>query len=214
LQAKLLRAVEERVFEPVGADRPVPVRARLIAASNAPLEGEVAAGRFRADLYYRLNVVGFYLPPLRERPEAVAALAGRFLAEYAGRNRPDVAGFSPSALQALVGYGWPGNVRELRNVVERAVALCPGPQVGLGDLPEPVRAPGGGPRSVPAVPGASAVTGAPSSLQASKEAAEVGRILEALGKHRNNKLRAARELGISRQGLYKKLDKYGLLRTA
>jgi DNA-binding NtrC family response regulator len=204
LQAKLLRAVEERVFEPVGADRPVPVRARLIAASSAALEGEVTAGRFRADLYYRLNVVGFYLPPLRERPGAVAALAGRFLAEYAGGNRPDVAGFSAPALRALEGYDWPGNVRELRNVVERAVALCPGPQVGLGDLPEPVRAAGEGPASVPSVAGAAGALG---SLQASKEAAEVGHILEALDKHRNNKLRAARELGISRQGLYKKLDK-------
>jgi DNA-binding NtrC family response regulator len=138
-------------------------------------------------------------------------LAGRFLAEYAGRNRPDVAGFSAPALQALAGYGWPGNVRELRNVVERAVALCPGPQVRLVDLPEPVRGPREGLHSVTIVP--SAATARP-TLQASKEAAEVGRILEALGKHRNNKLRAARELGISRQGLYKKLDKYGLSTTA
>jgi DNA-binding NtrC family response regulator len=209
LQAKLLRAVDERVFEPVGSDRQLPVRARLVAAGNAPLEGEVAAGRFRADLYYRLNVVGFHLPPLRERPGSVAALAGRFLAEYAGRNRPDVAGFSPAALQALAEYDWPGNVRELRNVVERAVALCPGSQVGLGDLPEPVRA-----AAAAAATGAAAVAEARTSLQGSKEAAEVRRILEALGQHRNNKLRAAVELGISRQGLYKKLDKYGLMPTA
>src|SRR5437763_7432295 len=145
LQAKLLRAADERLFEPVGSDRPQPVRARLVAASNAPLEAEVAAGRFRADLYYRLNVVGFYLPPLRERAGAVAALAGRFLAEFAGRDRPDVAGLSAGAVRALGGYGWPGNVRELRNVVERAVALCQGPVVERADLPEPVRCAAGGP---------------------------------------------------------------------
>jgi two-component system response regulator HydG len=147
LQAKLRRAADERVFEPVGSDCPQPVRARLVAASNAPLEQEVAAGRFRADLYYRLNVVGFYLPPLRERPQAVAPLAARFLHEFAVRNRPDVTGLAAEALAALAGYHWPGNVRELRNVLERAVALCPGPLVGLGDLPEAVRAGG----AVPAV---------------------------------------------------------------
>src|SRR5262249_18983745 len=140
LQAKLLRAVDERVFEPVGSNKPQPLRARLIAVSNAPLEQEVAAGRFRGDLYYRLNVVGFYLPPLRDRRAAIAPLAGQFLAEFAARNRPDVRGLAAPAVRALEGYGWPGNVRELRNVVERAVALCPGPEVLLRDLPEPLRA--------------------------------------------------------------------------
>jgi two-component system response regulator PilR (NtrC family) len=140
LQAKLLRAAAERVFEPVGSDRPRPVQARLLAASNAPLEREVAAGRFRADLYYRLNVVCFYVPPLRERPQAVAPLAARFLREFAARNRPDVSGLTPEALAALAGYHWPGNIRELRNVLERAVTLCAGPLVGLRDLPESVRA--------------------------------------------------------------------------
>jgi two-component system response regulator HydG len=210
LQAKLLRAADERVFEPLGSDRPQPVRARLLAASNAPLEQEVAAGRFRADLYYRLNVVGFYLPPLRERPQAVAPLAARFLREFAGRSRPDVAALTPEALQALSGYRWPGNVRELRNVVERAVALCAGPLVGLRDLPEAVRA---APLAVglPVAPSALAAGGGPVTLRQSKAEAEVRRISEALRKHGNNRLRAAAELGISRMGLYKKLHKYGLL---
>jgi two-component system response regulator HydG len=212
LQAKLLRAADERLFEPVGSDWPQPVRARLIAASNAPLEQEVAAGRFRPDLYYRLNVVGFHLPPLRERPQAVAPLAARFLREFAARSPPDVAGLTAEALGALAGYRWPGNVRELRNVIERAVALCPGPLVGLRDLPEAVRAGAEAPADacLPVSPSALAA-GAPVTLRQSKAEEEVRRISEALRKHGNNRLRAAAELGISRMGLYKKLRKYGLL---
>jgi DNA-binding NtrC family response regulator len=123
--------------------------ARVVAAANASLEAEVRAGRFRADLYIRLNVVGFHLPPLRERPGAAARLAARFLAEFAGRNRPDVRGLSGAALAALGAYAWPGNVRELRNVLERAVALCPGPVVQLADLPEALRCPAAPGRAEP-----------------------------------------------------------------
>jgi DNA-binding NtrC family response regulator len=211
LQAKLLRAADERVFEPVGSDRPQPVRARLIAASNAPLAEEVAAGRFRADLYYRLNVVGFCLPPLRERPGAVGPLAGRFLREFAARNRPDVAGLSAEAAAALAGYRWPGNMRELRNVIERAVALCAGPLVGLRDFPEAVRAAGAAAGAGLLVSPSALAAGAAVTLRQSQAEAEVRRIREALRKHGNNRLRAAAELGISRMGLYKKLRRYGLL---
>src|SRR5207237_6371630 len=123
LQAKLLRAVGERRFEPVGAVHPLPMLARLIAASNVPLEQEVAAGRFRSDLYFRLNVLGFCLPPLRERREAVVPLAEQFLTEFADQNRLNFQGFRPEVLQALEKYHWPGNVRELRNLVERMVGL-------------------------------------------------------------------------------------------
>jgi DNA-binding NtrC family response regulator len=139
LQGKLLRAVDERVFEPVGGNAPQPVQARLVAASNVPLGREAAEGRFRSDLYYRLGVVHFHLPPLRQRRGEVAALAARFLAEFAARNRPDVTGLSAAAVQALEGYDWPGNVRELRNAVERAAALCHGPEVLPEDLPGDVR---------------------------------------------------------------------------
>jgi DNA-binding NtrC family response regulator len=216
LQAKLLRAVDDRVFEPVGSERNHPLRARLIAATNAPLDAEVAAGRFRADLYFRINVVGFYLPPLRDRRASIAALANRFLAELAARNRPDVRGLSPEVLRALQEYNWPGNIRELRNVIERAVALCPGPDVQLLDLPETVRL-ASADDEVRELPGTFAPVGAASSsptLAQSKEAAEILRIKEALAKHNNNRLRAASELGISRMGLYKKLHKYGLTETA
>lgn len=214
LQAKLLRAVDERVFEPVGSNRPQPLRARLIAVSNASLESEVAAGRFRSDLYYRLNVVGFFLPPLRDRRSAIAPLAAQFVGEFAARNRPDVRGLAVAALRALEGYSWPGNVRELRNVIERAVALCPGPEVLPRDLPEAVRvAPGRAPSvsSWPALATSASVPSQPTTLAQTREETEIRRIQEALEKHRNNRRRAAAELGISRMALYKKLHKYGLM---
>jgi DNA-binding NtrC family response regulator len=212
LQAKLLRAVDERAFEPVGSNRAQPLEARLIAVSNAPLEVEVSAGRFRSDLYFRLNVVGFFLPPLRNRRLSIAPLSEQCLAEFAARNRPDVTGISAAALRALQDYPWPGNIRELRNVIERAVALCEGPLVDLADLPEVVRSPRHSPvlSLIPSeadpAPGAS-----PSpTLAQSREMAEIEQIKAALAKHNNNRLRAAGELGISRMGLYKKLHKYGL----
>jgi DNA-binding NtrC family response regulator len=206
LQAKLLRAVGERRFEPVGAVHPIAMRARLIAASNVCLEQEVAAGRFRSDLYYRLNVLGFCLPPLRERRTAIAPMAVRFLEEFAERNRLKLSGFHPEVLEALESYDWPGNVRELRNVVERMVALCETTEVGLKDLPPATRP---AVRAVRGAGGRDVVT-----LTESREEAEIQRINEALHKHRNNRQRAAEELGISRMGLYKKLHKYGLIQTA
>jgi DNA-binding NtrC family response regulator len=216
LQAKLLRAADDRVFEPVGSETGLPLKARLIAAANAPLDAEVAAGRFRADLYFRLNVVGFYLPPLRDRRASVVALAQRFLLELAARNRPDVCGLAPEALQALQDYNWPGNIRELRNVMERAVALCPGPEVQLVDLPEALR--GECPAPVIAVvPNPAAkpcITSVAITLTEIRAEAELIRINEALVKHRNNRCRAAAELGISRMALYNKLHKYGLIRSS
>jgi DNA-binding NtrC family response regulator len=215
LQAKLLRAVDDRLFEPVGGNRPQPLQARLIAASNADLQAEVAQGRFREDLYYRLNVVAFFLPPLRERRSAIAPMALRFLAEFASRNRPEVTGISVEALRALEAYPWPGNVRELRNVIERAVALCPGPEVQRDDLPELIQL-GTGRGPLPALPASEAANGsvpgsAAPTLAQSKQEAEVRRILETLERTGNNRLRAAAELGISRMALYKKLHKYGLM---
>jgi DNA-binding NtrC family response regulator len=211
LQSKLLRVVEDRVFEPVGSNRGQPLHARIIAVSNAMLEQEIKEGRFRSDLYFRLNVVGFYLPNLRHRCSSIVPLCQRFLSEFTATNRPDVHGIATNALRALQEYDWPGNVRELRNVIERAVALCPGPIIQLGDLPEAIRS-----RIAPAE---SAILIAPQempgrfasmTLAESKELAEIQRIKEVLAKHKNNRLRAAGELGISRMGLYKKLHKYGL----
>src|SRR5579884_1514540 len=211
-QCKLLRAVDERVFEPVGSDRSQPVQARLIAASNVPLEREVAAGRFRADLYYRLNVVGFCLPPLRENPQRIAPLVSKFVSELSAQNRPDIRGISTKALRALEKYGWPGNIRELQNVVERAVALSAGPKVQLDDLPETIRHHSGVSAAATQRSKAIAPTGPFSSgtLDQTTEAAEIQCIILALKKHNSNRSRAAADLGISRMGLYKKLRRYGL----
>jgi transcriptional regulator with PAS, ATPase and Fis domain len=210
LQCKLLRAVDERVFEPVGSEQSRPLLARLVVASNVPLEQEVAAGRFRADLYYRLNVVNFFLPPLRERPAVVEELAHRFLREFAARHQRDrVAGIAPAALRALQAYPWPGNLRELRNVIERAVVLLRGRTIQCADLPDAVRSrqPAAAPCGPPVVPQA-AVEALPQTLARSKEEAERLLITEVLRRTGNNRVRAAAELGISRWGLYKKLDKY------
>ncbi len=198
-QAKLLRAVDDRVFEPVGADVLLPLRARIIVVSSIPLEREVAAARFRADLYYRLNIVSFRLPPLRERRSAIAPLAGQFLKQFGGRKSPNVTSIDADALAVLETYAWPGNIRELHNVIERAVALTPGTEIKLGDLPANL---------VEAAPDRMAFH---HELVTPPEDAEYRRITAALRKHRNNRLRAAAELGISRMSLYKKLHKYGLM---
>src|SRR5262249_20051116 len=137
-QAKLLAAVEDRVFEPLGTVRPQPLKARLIFATNRKLEDEVAAGRFRSDLYYRLNVVGFALPGLREQPVAIPHLAEKFLAAYQSQTGRKIRGFTRRALAALQKYDWPGNVRELRNAVERAVVFCSGSEIDVQDLPEAI----------------------------------------------------------------------------
>jgi DNA-binding NtrC family response regulator len=210
-QAKLLRVVDERLFEPVGSNKPVRMDARIIVATSRNLEHEVAAGRFRSDLYYRLNVVGFHLPPLRERRHVIHALVEKYLGDFAARNDRPVQAIARAALQALEEYDWPGNIRELRNVIERAVALCPGAQIGLEDLPDALRRdrPHNGVALTPS-PARLGPTEA-GTLVRTKEAAEAQRIVAALQKHNNNRQRAAAELGISRMTLYKKLHRYGLM---
>jgi transcriptional regulator with PAS, ATPase and Fis domain len=206
LQAKLLRVVEDRVFEPVGSNKSQPMRARLIAAGNRPLDREVEAGKFRADLFFRLNVVTFHVPPLRERlPQAFAAMIEQFVAEFAGRAGRAIPGLTPEARAALEQFSWPGNVRELRNAIERAVALRPEGLIELDDLPDTVRA---GVRLPVSQPPPDA------SLAEAKHSAEATRIADALRKNRNNRLKAAAELGISRMTLYKKLHRYGMFDAA
>jgi DNA-binding NtrC family response regulator len=219
LQVKLLRVVEERVFEPVGSNGSRPMRARLIAASNRNLDHEITAGRFRSDLYYRLNVVGFTLPPLREQKWMIEPIANQCLADFSARRGREPGSLRDNVVQALSDYTWPGNIRELRNVIERAVALCSGLDIQLGDLPEALQ-PRNGLRSNSAASGASswsispAALTLPQSLNATRKEVEAARISEVLGKHGNNRLRAAAELGISRMTLYNKLHKYGLIGAA
>jgi NtrC-family two-component system response regulator AlgB len=138
LQAKLLRFLQERRFERVGANATIEVNARIIAATNRDLEAEVAQGRFREDLYYRVNVIMLQVPALRERDEDITALAERLLAAAALRNRRSGLKFAPEAAQALCRYRWPGNVRELRNAIERAVALSRGDTIRQEDLPDSI----------------------------------------------------------------------------
>jgi two-component system response regulator HydG len=234
LQAKLLRAVEERVFEPVGSNVSRPLEARLVAASNRSLEKEVEAGRFRADLFYRLNVVALDLPALRDQVSAIPALAYEFLTEYSARSRRSVWGISPEAMAALQAYRWPGNVRELRNVIERTVVLGSGPVVQMEDLPDAIQMAAEGAEAQPSTLDRGGPTvrssdserepqplslgrnlavaaAAPGPLAQSLEIAEKSLIARALEHHGNNRLRAAAQLGISRMTLYKKLHKYGLM---
>jgi len=138
LQTKLLRVLQERRFEPVGSNETVEVDVRFVLATNEPLELLVAAGRFRPDLYYRINVVALDLPPLRDRPDDIVLLAEHFLTRCAEAADRPVAGFDAEALDALRRYAWPGNIRELENAIERAVVLCRRGRIGLDDLPDPV----------------------------------------------------------------------------
>lgn len=204
-QTRLLRALEDRVFEPVGCDKTIPLHARLITATNASLEEAVASRRFRADLYYRIKVVSFELPPLRERRTLIRPAAEEWVAEFSdknGRKRPALA---DDVVAVLCSYDWPGNLRELRNVVERAVALCPGDCITLDFLPQPIAALAPN-RTESVNQRTPAKTLFRARLHAESEA-----IAQSLQRHANNRSRAATDLGISRVTLYKKMHQYGLI---
>lgn len=201
IQAKLLRVIQEREIQRVGGDRPVGVDVRILAATNRDLKKEVEAGRFREDLYYRLNVVSVLVPPLRDRPDDIPLLAQFFLGRFAEKNRKRIKGFTSSAMDHLVRCPWPGNVRELENAVERAVILSVGEYVTERELPAyeaaALEASGGG-----GVPGATGFAGRP------LDDVEREVILATLGECGGNKSEAARVLGITRATLHKKLKKY------
>jgi DNA-binding NtrC family response regulator len=198
-QARLLRVLEERRFERVGSNQARHVEARVIVATNRDLTKMVSAGTFRADLYFRISVAQVEVPPLRDRAADVVALAQTMLLEFAaaaGARR--VKGFSPAALEAILGYRWPGNVRELRNVVESAVVLGEGPDISLDDLPPALRGLAPAPRRRESDP---FVVRLPIDL-ASLEARAIDAALRSTG---GNRTRAATLLGISRVTLYNKL---------
>jgi len=135
VQAKLLRAIQESEIERIGGGHPIRVDLRIIAATNVDLEGRVREGRFREDLYYRINVIPVKVPPLRERVEDVATLASFFVGRYNAKFRKQVMGIEPQALEALQAYAWPGNIRELENLIERLVAVSDGEWIRSEDLP-------------------------------------------------------------------------------
>jgi len=199
LQPKLLRALQERVVRPVGGDSEVPFDVRLVAATNHDLETAVEEGRFREDLYFRINVIPVEVPPLRMRGTDVLLLAQRFAEEFAVQAGKQVIGLSSAAAKKLLAYTWPGNVRELRNGIERAVALTRFEQITVEDLPEKVRDYQGSHILVAADD--------PSEL-VPLEQVERGYILRVLDAVGGNKTLAARVLGLDRKTLYRKLERY------
>jgi DNA-binding NtrC family response regulator len=198
LQAKLLRVIEGRSFHRLGGEQAIPCRARLICATNADVSARVKDGRFREDLYYRINILALHVPPLRERIDDIDWLIDRFFAEFSRAIESDTVGVSALAYEAAREYRWPGNVRELRNRIERAIALAVGRWIMPGDLfPERAdRATGRGEFIAP--------------LDAAREDAEKRHIQRALAMTGGAILPAAKALGISRTTLWEKMRRYGL----
>ena len=209
-QVKLLRAIESRTVVRLGSSQAVPVDFRLVAATNRNLIELVADGRFREDLYYRLNVIDIRTPALKDHREDIALLVSRFLKEFSAANGGSVTGIEPAALKALEDYDWPGNVRQLRNVIEKMIVLASGPKLTTEDLPfeitnngEAVSSPLQNKESASAVP--LHLSPSPQSLASTERT----QILAALERCHGNKSKAADELGISRRTIHRKLKEWG-----
>jgi DNA-binding NtrC family response regulator len=192
-QGRLLRVLEDGQFERLGSSRTLKVDVRVLAATNADIDGEIAGGRFRSDLLYRLNTIHIHLPPLRDRGDDILQLAQRFLTRHAQHHRRTVAVFSEAALSALRRYAWPGNVRELNHVVERAVLMARGAAIEPADL----RLTAG-------------VAGPADRRPMTLDEVELDAIRAALARHDGNVVAAADELGMSRSALYRRMEKFGL----
>jgi DNA-binding NtrC family response regulator len=200
IQVKLLRVLEERTFERVGGEETIETDIRVIAATNRDLRAYVSQGKFREDLFFRLNVVDITLPPLAERADDIPLLADRFLKEYCAKNGKQIEGLTPDAVNLLVSYDWPGNVRELRNTLEKMVVLARSERLSARDVPANIRE---------AVKGRSAGTArAPLLTVGSLAETERRKIMAVLEKNGGNRTRAADELGISRRTLHRKLREY------
>jgi DNA-binding NtrC family response regulator len=212
MQVKLLRVLQERTFEPVGSSEPRSVDVRVILASNVDPAALVAEGKFRQDLYYRINVVNIKLPPLRDRLGDITLLATHFLRRFTKETGREVLGFTEAAMSTLRRYQWPGNVRELENAVERAVVLCRRPQIDVEDLPETLQSHAGhspAPRTDgPGSPDVILEKAMP--LQVALEGPERRIIEQALKRNNWNRQATAAELDINRTTLYKKMRKYRL----
>ena len=207
LQVKLLRALQQREIQRVGSDETISVDVRIVAATNRDLAEEIRAGRFREDLYYRLNVVSIMVPSLAERREDIPLLAQHFLHIHGERNRKDVKGFTPLAMDMLLRYDWPGNVRELENAVERAVVLLFGQYVSERELPQAVVESYRPPQEISApLPDGGGGPDEPRTL----EDVERDFIIRTVRECGDNKSEAAKRLGISRKTLHTKLKSYGL----
>ncbi len=204
LQPKLLRAIQEHSFERVGGTKTIKCDFRIIAATNKDLKKEVEDGRFREDLYYRLNVVNIHLPPLRERTEDIPLLVAHFLRKYCKENNKEISGFSPEAMQILTAYPWPGNIRQLENIIESCVVLSQGKIIGVEDLPPEIKD--------ESIQFKSAIDLLPENINLSEalEKIEAALIRRALVKSNFVQVRAAKMLGISKSLLQYKLKKYNI----
>ncbi len=208
MQAKLLRVLQTGRFERVGGNATIQVDVRLVAATHKRLEDEVRAGRFRADLFYRLNVVSIELPPLRDRPEDIALLATHFLAKLRTKSTPPVTEIDHEAMQALIHHTWPGNVRELENAIKAAVAMADGAVIHRSALPPSISPAAGAwaadeslidiDRSLPDLT---------ADLVGQVEREYLGQLL---ARYRGNIARCARHSGLSRRSVAQKLQKYAL----
>jgi len=199
-QAKVLRALEEQAFERVGGKDTIQVDVRVIAASNRDLEALIRAGRFREDLYYRLNVIPIEVPALRTRKDDITKLVDHFVAVFCAENGKRPKTVSGEALGYFLAYDWPGNVRELRNMVERLVIMAPGDVIGADDLPAPLR-----PKDAAATP-----EGHERSLRDARDHFERAFIIAELRANDWNMTRTAERLGIERSHLYRKIKAYGI----
>ena len=201
-QAKVLRALQEQVVEPVGRSTGVKVDVRVIAATNKDLTGEIRNGRFREDLYFRLNVIPIFVPPLRDRESDIPRLADHFIREFAREYGRRAKTFDPSALAVLTGYSWPGNVRELRNTIERLMIMVPGEVVTAGDMTFL--------EGNPPPPDAVEEGGEITPLHKARDRFERDYILRALAQQQGNISRTADVLGVERSNLYRKMRGFGI----
>jgi DNA-binding NtrC family response regulator len=206
VQVKLNRVLQEKELRRVGDNRPVQVDVRVVAATHRDLKAEVAAGRFREDLFYRVNVFPVVLPALRDRREDIPLLASHFLEKHAGALRKELLGIDADALRALTGYPWPGNVRELENAIERAVAVAKGPRIELRDLPQDVRGTQEG-----------AIPGEVLAKMPYREAVDLARdrvsrdyLTVLMREHEGNVTHAAQQAGMERESLHRLLKRYGI----
>jgi len=202
-QAKVLRVLQEQTLEPIGGTQRIKVDTRVIAATNKDLQGEIRAGHFREDLYFRLNVIPIFVPPLRERQEDIPLLADHFMAEFAREYGRRAKRFEPGARIALQQYPWPGNVRELRNVIERLMIMAPGDAISAADLG--FLDPSGLTRPIGDTPAAERMT-----LHEARDRFERELILRTLAEQQGNMSRTAEVLGVERSNLYRKMKAFGI----
>ncbi len=200
LQVKLLRVLQERRYEPLGSTRSETADIRIIVATNKDLARQAKLGLFREDLYYRVNVVRVELPPLRKRKEDIPILTEQFIAHFNALQKKSVQGVTTAALSLLMAHDWPGNIRELENVVERAFILCAGGSIGIAHLPEELTL-------------RYAERSTQKGMKSTRDLVEAQTIRKALERNGNNRLAAARELGIHKSTLFRKMKRFGIALT-